>query len=167
MKKTVIINNTKQKKAKKSGKKFLKFVVFTALVVAALKVVEYLKNKKNEEKNQRRDIKEYYSIMGTKNITASGEDLTGIVVKSHMSAVNIDLTKANFNDEGFISVESCMCAVNIKVPRNINIKFDSLAKASVVNNETDAFDEVSEDATVYIALNTFCSAVHVHYAEEK
>ena len=159
---------SKESSSKTSGlKRFIRrlilFILFIEAVTAAvLKVIEYFKTKKADEENPKRDYKEIFNFLGSKNVTFTDQNISGVITKNIMGAISIDLSQASFKDDGFISLSALCSAVYIVVPAGVNVKIDGLIKASSVDCT------VPEDTTLptlYIASKVTCSSVYVTTAE--
>ena len=154
--------------SKSSGfKRFIRrlilFILFVEAVTAAvLKVLDHFRNKKAEEENPTRDFKEIFNYLGSRNVTLSDKNISGVISKNIMGATSIDLTEASFKEDGFISLNSLCSAIYIVVPAGVNVKIDGLIKASRVDCD---IPEDSSLPTLYIASKITCSSVYVTTAE--
>jgi predicted membrane protein len=159
---------SKESSSKTSGlKRFIRrlilFILFIEAVTAAvLKVLEYFKTKKADEENPTRDFKEFFNFLGSKNVTLSDSNVSGVITKNIMGATSLDLSGVSFKEDGFISLSALCSAVYIVVPAGVNVKIDGLIKASRVECDVP---EDSSLPTLYIASKITCSSVYVTTAE--
>ena len=159
---------SKETTSKSSGikvfiRRLILFIFFIEAVTAAvLKALDHFRNKKAEEENPKRDYKEIFNYLGSKNVALSDKGISGVISKNIIGATSIDLSEATFKEDGFISLNSVCSAIYIVVPAGVNVKIDGLIKASRIDCD---IPEDSSLPTLYIASKLTCSSVYVTTAE--
>ncbi len=136
----------------------LLIIAIEAVAIAVLKILDYFKSARADEENPGRDFKKFFNFFGSKKQVFNDKHVCGVIVKNICGSTELDLSDAEFTEDGFISLNACFSAVRIIVPKGVNVKVDGLIKASSVHNDVP---ENPELPTLYIASKLTCSAVMV------
>ena len=149
-------------KVKKKMKKFkLIFIILStiAAIVAFVKVIQMLFEKKMAKCPEGKNLKQVFSLFASTKETFVDKITGGVMLDGFFSTVKADFSGCEFEDGTFIAVKSGLAYVNIIMPENVNIKFDSIDVFTFIKQEYDT-EHVDETLpTVYIALKGVCSSV--------
>ena len=148
-------------KVKKKMKKFkLIFIILSTIasIVALIKVLQMLFEKKKYPEGM--SLKQIFSLFASTKETYVEKITGGVMLDGYFSTVKADFSGCEFVDGSFIAVKSVLGYINIIMPENVNIKFDSIDVFTFIKQEYDT-EHVDESLpTVYIAMKgAFCSVI--------
>ncbi len=149
------------------GKGFLKFVIGVAAVgVAAKAGMTAVAKKKSElkEKNETSDVKEYFNVVGGEDIKVEGKVASDMKIRNYVGGVNIDLSKAIFEKDITIELQTAVGGVNLVVPENINVEVKYEAKMSGTNNLVKYHEGAK---TIYLCGKVTAGGVNIQIADEE
>lgn len=147
---------------KSAGKKVVKAVLAIAAINGVLYVLSKQKNqaeKKNESKNENSEIKVHDVFMNAKQIKVEDE-FQGIVLKSVMSGVEIDLRNAIIKKDVYITCKNIMSGISIRVPAGVNVKLENKDILSGTDNAVPEY-EGEEVPTIYIEAKSILSGLAI------
>lgn len=164
-KKNEVVDVTKAGK-KCSAKKIIKVLAIMAAINGVIQLVVKAKQKKdaeNEEKNGNSSIKVYDVFMNGKSIKIEDEEFEGIIVKSVMGGVDIDLRNAIIKKNVYITIKNVMSGVSIRVPQGVNVKLESRDFLSGSDNLVPEYE--GEDVPViFVETKSYLSGLSIRPA---
>ena len=167
-KKNEVADVTKAEK-KCTAKKVIKVIAIIAAINGAVQLIAKAKQKKdavNEEKNGNSNIKVYDVFMNGKSIKIEDEEFEGIVVKSVMGGVDIDLRNAIIKKNVYITIKNVMSGVSIRVPEGVNVKLESRDVLSGSDNLVPEYE--GEDVPViFVETKSYLSGLSIRPATNK
>ncbi|MBE5959796.1 MAG: hypothetical protein E7256_00175 [Lachnospiraceae bacterium] len=167
-KKNEVANVTKAEN-KSTVKKVFKVIAIMAAVNGVIQLIAKAKQKKdavNEEKNGNSNIKVYDVFMNGKSIKIENEEFEGIVVKSIMGGVDIDLRNAIIKKNVYITVKNIISGVSIRVPQGVNVKLESRDFLSGSDNLVPEYE--GEDVPViFVETKSYLSGLSIRPASNK
>ncbi len=162
-KNNIITEKNNKKVLKIIAKIFIAFIAIQAVIAIILKILN-IKGRKREKANDEREIKEYYAYMDGKQIYCEDTLFKGMIVRTIMGGVSINLANAIIKDDAFITIDTIMGGVSIKVPEGVNVKLDGKFTASGCSNTVPEY--LDEDVpTLYIAAKALMSGIAVKVVE--
>lgn len=141
------------------GRIFLAVTLITAACAAILKLIDKFKSEQSEKENPGRDYKELWNFVGVKDFAPEANDVSGIITKNIFGVTTIDLTKAAFKPDGFISLTACCAVVTIVVPEGTKVRIDGLISACEIKNDVEAKE--LDEASLYIASKCTASVISI------
>lgn len=154
---------------KSTVKKVIKVIAIMAAINGVIQLIAKTKQKKdaaNEEKNGNSNIKVYDVFMNGKSIKIENEEFEGIVVKSVMGGVDIDLRNAIIKKNVYITVKNIMSGVSIRVPQGVNVKLESRDFLSGSDNLVPEYE--GEDVPIiFVETKSYLSGLSIRPASNK
>jgi len=110
------------------------------------------------KKNNKKETKEYASTFSGQKLDLSKEEFTGCSLSAVFGGIELDLTNAIIKDDVVIDASSIFGGIDIRVPKDVNVKVNS---TSIFGGASNRVKNNDNKVTIYVNATCLFGGVEI------